>query len=280
MHSHAWLNLIMLVTVAVLAAFLYIKPSFQEEATYQISSLSAEAVQHIRIERQDTIIELSRSDNRWYMNEPVHGRVNEVKVDRILEILSATSNHLLPLANFDRYGLGSPIVELQADQESFKFGDFAPITNEQYLATLQHVFLVSPRYAASLSVLPTDLLNSRLLAEEEIPVEIVFRDFHLKQGEGQWLLNPQHPEHTLSQDALNQWLQVWQLAHAIYLTLDPDKPDAAGKEISIELQDGRKIKLIAMQNESELSLLRVDEGIRYHFPSSLGNRLLDPYSSH
>lgn len=280
MHSHTWLNLIMLVTVAVLAAFLYIKPSFQEEATYRISSLSAEAVQHIRIERQDTTLELSRSNNRWYMNEPVHGRVSEVKVDRILEILSATSNHLLPLANLDRYGLGSPIVELQVDKESFKFGDFAPITNEQYLATLQHVFLVSPRYAASLSVLPADLLNSRLLAEEEIPIEIVFRNFHLKQGEGQWRLNPQHPEHTLSQDALNQWLQVWQLAHASYLTLDPGKPDAAGKEISIELQDGRKIKLLAVQNESELTLLRVDEGIRYHFSSSLGNRLLDPYSSH
>lgn len=46
------------------------------------------------------------------------------------------------------------------------------------------------------------------------------------------------------------------------------------------LQDGRKIKLIAEQNESELTLLREDEGIRYHFSSSIGKRLLDPFSIH
>ncbi|SDY32119.1 DUF4340 domain-containing protein [Nitrosomonas sp. Nm58] len=160
MHSHSWLNLIMFATAVVLAAFLYIKPSLQEEAAYKISSLSAESVQHIRIDRQDTSIELSRSNNRWYMKKPVQGKVNEVNVEPILEILSATSQHLLPLENLDRYGLASPVIRLQVDQESFDFGNFAPITNEQYMATRQQVFLVSPRYAATLSALPTDLLSS------------------------------------------------------------------------------------------------------------------------
>lgn len=279
MHSHSWLNLIMLVTVVVLAAFLYIKPSLQEEASHRISSTVVEAVQHLRIDRQNSLIELKRADGRWRMSEPVQGRVNEVKVERILEILSATSQHLLPLANLDRYGLQQPIIKLQIDQESFKFGDFAPITNEQYLATRQHVFLVSPRYAASLSVLPTDLLSLRLFAEDEIPVEFMLANLHLKHDE-QWQLNPQHLARVLSQDELNQWVQAWRLAHAIYLTLGSGQPDADGEDISIGLQDGRKIRLIAVQNESELILLRADEGIRYHFPASFGKRLLDPYLMH
>lgn len=279
MHSHSWLNLIMLVTVAALAAFLYVKPSLQEEATYRISSLPAAAVQRIRIDRQDTSIELSRSDNRWYLRKPLQGRVNEAKVERILEILSATSQHLLPLASLDRYGLVSPVIKLQIDQESFSFGDFAPVINEQYLATRQDVFLVSPRYAASLSVLPTDLLNLRLFAEDEIPVEFILTDFHLRYEEN-WQVSPQHQEYTLSQDKLNQWAQAWQLAQASYLTLDSGKSEVEGEKISIVLQDGRKIRLIAVPNESELTLLRIDEGIRYHFLNSLGKRLLDPYSIH
>ncbi len=275
MHSHSWLNLIMLVTVAVLATVLYIKPSLQEEATHKISSLSVEAVQHIRITRQDIAIELSRADNHWYMRKPVEGRVNKEKVERILEILSAASQHLLPLANLDRYGLISPLIELQINQESFKFGDFAPVTNEQYIATRQHIFLISPRYAASLAVLPTDLLDSRLFAEDEIPVEFTLADFHLKHEQG-WQVSPPHHEHTFSQDVLNQWTQAWYSAQAIYLTLDSGKPDTDGEEISIVLQDGRKIRLIAVQNESELTLQRIDEGIRYHFPIGFGNQLLDP----
>ncbi|SFM71062.1 DUF4340 domain-containing protein [Nitrosomonas communis] len=279
MHSHSWLNLIMFVTVIALAAFLYIKPSLQEEVPYKISSLSAETVQYIRITRQDALIELSRSDNRWQMRKPMQGRVNGIKVERILEILSATSQYLLSPVNLSRYGLASPVLELQVDQELFSFGDLAPITGEQYLATKQQVFLISPRYAATLPVLPTDLLDSRVFSEDEIPVEFELAHIHLKHGE-HWQVNSQHEEHTLSQDELNQWVQNWQLVHATYLTLDSGKADTDGEEISIMLRDGRKIKLSAEQNESELILLREDEGIRYHFPSSIGKRLLDPFSIH
>ena len=277
MHSHSWLNLIMFVTIAALAAFLYIKPSLQEEATHKIASLSPETVQRILIDRNDTSIELSRSDNRWYMRKPVQGRVNEVKIERILEILSATSQHFLPLENLDRYGLMSPVVELQIDQETFIFGDLAPITNEQYVATKQHVFLVSPRYAAILSILPADLLDTKILAEEEIPVEFVLKDFHLKRKE-LWQVSPQHPVHTPSQAELEQWVKTWQMAHANYLTVDSDISDTHGVEISVVLQDGTKIRLIARQNESEFTLFHVDKGIRYHFSNSMAKQLLDPYS--
>ncbi|WP_430233071.1 DUF4340 domain-containing protein [Nitrosomonas communis] len=277
MHSHSWLNLIMFVTVMALAAFLYIKPSLQEEESYKISSLAAEAVQHIRITREDTLIELSRSGNRWQMREPVQGRVNDVKVERILEMLSATSQYLLPPVNLSRYGLASPVLELQVDQELFSFGDLAPITGEQYLATRQQVFLISPRYAATLPVLPTDLLDSKVFAEDEIPVEFELAHIHLKQEEN-WQVNSPHVKQALSQDELNQWVQNWQLVHASYLTLNSGKVGTDGEKISIMLQDGRRIKLIAEQNESELTLLREDEGIRYHFSSSIGKRLLDPFS--
>ena len=279
MHSHSWLNLIMLVTILALAAFLYIRPSLQEETTHRISTYPVAAVQHLQINRQDSSIELNRTADRWYMSKPIKGRVNESKIDRILEILSANSQHLLPFANLDRYGLQQPMIELHVDQESFKFGDFAPITNEQYLATRQQVFLVSPRYAASLSVLPTDLLSLKLLAEDEMPVEFILSNTRLKHDEG-WQLIPEQTEPSLSQTELNQWAQAWRFAQAIYLTLASGQPEENEREISILLHDGRKIKLIAEQNDSELTLLRVDEGVRYHFPVSLGKRLLDPYTMH
>lgn len=279
MHSHFWLNLIMFATIIALAAFLYIKPSLQEEKAYKISSLPAEAVKYIRIERQDSSIELSRPDKRWVMTQPVQGRVDKVKIERILAILSATSQHLLPLAHLDRYGLTTPAIKLQLEQETFSFGELAPVTHEQYVATRQHVFLVSPRYAATLLVKPADLLNSRLFAEDEIPVEFDVAHFHLKREE-QWQVNSRHQAQALSQDELNQWVQTWQLAEASYQTVDAIKPAAVGEEITIGLQDGRKIRLLVEQNDSELILLRVDEGIRYHFPSDLGKRLLDPHSIH
>ncbi len=47
------------------------------------------------------------------------------------------------------------------------------------------------------------------------------------------------------------------------------------KEIIITLQSGLHVEFKAQQNETQLMLVRVDEGMSYLFSNELGEQLLD-----
>ncbi len=87
MTHHARLNLIMLATIVGLMVFIYFKPQSQGVQEYLISSGSVEAVQHLRIVRQQQEIALKRMDSRWHLTKPVQARADEKKASDILQIL-------------------------------------------------------------------------------------------------------------------------------------------------------------------------------------------------
>ncbi len=290
MTSRSLLNLALLAAVVGLALWVYFKPKPQDTQEYRISSLSAENVQSIRVERQGMSIALKKLGERWHLMQPLQGRADEVKVGRILEILAATSPRRFPATDLERFDLAQPAVRLHIDHESFSFGGLAPITNEQYVANGESVYLLAPRYAAALPRQPADLLSPRLLAESEIPVGFELENLGVIQQDGNWRITSGKPGLTLTQNEFNHWVQAWQQAYAVGLVLDTnelganDLDQAAGKQairrvIKISLRDGRAVQLIILQQRPELILLRVDAGIRYRFPGESGRRLLDPYTA-
>ncbi len=280
MTSRSLLNLALFAAVVALALFVYFKSRPQHLEEYKISSLMAEVVQSIRLERQDISIALKKLDGRWRLTEPLQARADEVKIGQILGVLSAVSNRRFPLTDLDRFGLEKPNIRLRVDHESFSFGDLAPVTSEQYVATGESIYLVAPRYAATLVLQPAALLSPRLLAEEEeISVGFELENISVQQHNGNWRVSPEKPGQKLTQNEINHWVQAWQLAYAAGCALHQGEPVAGKKEIRIALQDGKSVRLIILQQEPELVLLRVDEGIRYRFPGEIGRQLLDPYSA-
>lgn len=291
MTSRSLLNLTLLAAVIGLALWVYFKPKPQVTQEYRISSLSAESVRSIRIERQGMSVVLEKLGDRWHLTEPLQGRADEIKVGRILEILSATSPRRFPAIDLKRFDLAQPALRLHIDDELFDFGGLAPVTNEQYVASGESVYLLAPRYAAVLPRQPTDLLSPKLLAESEIPVGFELENIKVIQQDGNWRITPEKPGQMLTQNELNHWVQTWQQAYATGLMLDTPELGAnesnraaAGERtikqvIRIRLRDGKNVQLIILQQQPELILLRVDAATRFRFPGEAGRRLLDPYTA-
>ena len=267
MNYHAKLNRIMLATVIFLALFLFLRPSPEEAEDYALSLLSADAVEHIEIWHQEDVMTLEKIESRWYLTAPFHARADKTKIEHVLEILSSKSHHRFPLSDLSDFGLDKPNVQLQINHEKFSFGGLTPITNEQYVAVGENIYLLPPRYSVMLPSQPIKIVSTIILGEAEIPVGLELRDFRINSDE---------PEALLRQDGTGGWVQLWQTVSAEHVYFSADEfVGEVHKEISVALQNGRHVDFKVHQNETTLILWRVDEGIGYLFSNELGGQLLD-----
>ncbi|MBP6354317.1 MAG: DUF4340 domain-containing protein [Nitrosomonas sp.] len=282
MTYHARLNLIMVTTLIILVTFLYLRPQSQQPEEYSVSSGTVRSAQNIRIVRQEKEIVLKHLDNGWHIIEPVYAFADESKVLEIMNILSATSQQRFPLADLERFSLERPNMQLYIDNEYFGFGGFAPTTNQQYLATGDYVYLISPRYVITLPLEASDMLNPMLLTPNETPVKFELTDLTVAFQNGKWNSTTQNAEQLPKEDVIKHWIQLWQTTYANKITLE----QAFGEDfaeighIKISLQNGQEISFKVLQNEAEVVILRINQGISYHIPIEVGQQLLDPNAIH
>lgn len=269
----------MFATIAGLAVFLYFRPQTPDIHKYPLSISPVEAVQSLRIVRQEQEIALQQLDNHWYLVKPIQARADERKIAEILEILTVSSNQRLPLADLEHFGLDQPNVQLYLNDEYFGFGGFAPTTNQQYVATGDQVYLISPRYVLALPSDASDLINPQLLASNEIPVKFELNHLSVEFQNENWRITMQHSGEALDEETIKHWIQLWQTAHARELILEQALgPDFIVKGlIKVALQNGQEINLKILQNELSVLLLRVNDGFGYQFPIDAGQQLLDPH---
>jgi hypothetical protein len=245
--------------------------------------LSAETTQSIKILHHDSSILLKKQENIWHLIEPVFARADEKKVAQLLKVLSATSDRRFPLKDRDRFGLNKPNVQLHIDHEFFDFGGLSPVTNQQYVATDEGVFLISPRYAVRLPSQPTNIVSETLLAVSENPVSFELDDINIKRENGEWVISPANIEQHLSQEEFNRWIELWQGASASNIIFDSEilenkNVTLANKEIKISLSNGQKIQFKIWQQGDKQFLIRNDEAVRYVFSGDVAKSLLDPYN--
>lgn len=278
MTHHARLNLIMAVTITSLMVFLYFRPQSQNNPEYPIADRPAGMVQSVRIVKPQQEIALKRLNDHWYLTEPLHAWADDEKIAKILEILQAKSQQRFSQTGLERFGLERPNTLMDIDNLRLGFGGFAPTTNQQYVATGDHVYLIAPRYGLALPGSVNDLINSKLLAPDEIPVKFELPHFTAEFQDGNWRVTLQQDGKPVTADALADWIQRWQSARAAELILAPQlKADfVATGLLKISLQNGRQISLKIWQNGTSTILLRMSEGIGYQFPLDTSRLLLDP----
>jgi hypothetical protein len=269
----------MFATIAGLAVFLYFRPQSPDIHKYPLSTSPVEAVQSLRMVRQQQEIVLQQLDNHWYLVKPVQARADERKIAEILEILTVTSSQRLPLVDLGRFGLDQPNVRLYLNDEYFGFGGFAPTINQQYVVAGDQVYLISPRYVLALPSNASDLINPQLLASDEIPVKFELNHLTVEFQNENWRMTVQHSGEALDEETIKHWIQLWQTAHADELRLEqalgPDFVETGSIEIT--LKNKQEINLRILQNELTLVLLRVNDGFGYQFPIDAGQQLIDPY---
>ena len=269
-----WLNALLGLVVAALAAWVYFKPAPVGPIEHPLVALEPSSIQSIVIERPgEPAIAAQKRQEAWFVTAPIAARGNETRIQQVLEIASARSAHRYPAVDLGRFELSPPQARLTLGKQSFSFGMVSPVTREQYVLAGDAVYAVSPRYGSALPASAADLASLRLLGPGEVPVRFEMGTFSLAQRDGGWRLEPAGAD--LSQDDFLRWVEAWRHAAAVQVELHASyKPPL--DEVKITLKDGRAIVMGVLARAPEVTLVRTDEKLRYTFRGAVGQRLLAP----
>ncbi|WP_047541401.1 DUF4340 domain-containing protein [Methylotenera versatilis] len=291
--KNRWLlNLVMLAVVGGLVAFLYLRPQVKIDAPteHAVSQLKLADFNAIKVEfpaLKATAFE--KVDGFWRMTAPYKARADQLSVQRILSIIAATSVEKFSANDLAKYGLNNPELKVQLTSsngvEEFIFGTHNPVTDEQYLAYKDAVYLIQAGYSEAASVQPIELVDKLPLGPEELKQISGFNFSHLEQWEeiglnvdleaGNWTVNT--PKAKPTQNELNEWLDFsWKQSPAKSVELYVPDRKTVYPSFELKLKDGKKIRFDKIQESPELLLARPDEGILYHFNNDVGFTMLNP----
>lgn len=274
------LNAALLAAVAVLAAFIYFKPRHDEPGTFPLSTLRADEITTLRIERVSRPqIVLEKNGGQWLISAPISARADPYQMQRLLAILDARAVSRLAATELSRFDLDRPLARLTANTQTFSFGMVNTVAREQYVLTGDAVYPVELRYGAALPADVTQLISKQLLAADEVPVSFDFGAFSVKRNAGKWIATSADRANAaamLSQDDILRWVDNWRFASA--LRVAPHSAGPAHNKVNIRLENGTELALVVIQRDPQLVLLRPDLGLQYSFVADAASRLLSPPS--
>ena len=286
------LNLIMLVLVAGLVSFLYLKPKneVEEKITYEVSQLKLADIFTVKIDfPAKAPVVFEKNDGYWYMNKPYKQRADQRSVQRILSIIAAKSEYKLPATDLGKFGLENPLVRLSMKtangEEFFSFGTYNSVTEEQYIAYKDQVYLLSGVYSEAASTQPIEMVDKDSLAPTEVKKIKGFDFSHLEQWEssalklnlvnGKWEANIEAAKPV--QNDLNEWLEFsWKQNPAKSVELYSPDRTMTYPSFKVMLEDGGIIHFDKLMESPDLVLARPDEGLIYRYPSDRGFSMLNP----
>ena len=266
------LNLALLAAVIALALFAYYKPQ-KNEPEHKLSMLKAGEAKTIKVEIAGSApLLLERTATDWKLTAPVAARADSFQIQRLLEILDATSKDRFPAMGLARYELNEPPARVTINQQAFAFGTINEMSREQYVLSQDGIYPLALRYGAALPKNALQLVSRQLFAPDEAPIAFELSEFKLAQEDGRWQLTPSAAD--LSQDDVNRWVDEWRLATA--LAVQPASKRKPLTTVKFKLKNGSEIAVAVLQREPQLVLARNDQGFEYQFVGDAAKRLLAP----
>jgi hypothetical protein len=286
------LNLMMLALVAGLVVFLYLRPktAIEEIPSHEVSQLKLADINSVKVEfpAKSPVI-FDKTENYWLMKAPYKQRADQLSVQRILSVIAAKSEYQFPATDLAKFGLENPLVKVTItsgrSQEVFNYGGYNTVTDEQYLAYKDEVYLLTSAYAEAASTQPIEMVDKNILSPAEAKQITGFDFAHLEQWEeaslnvdienGQWKANIRQAKPT--QNDLNEWLEFsWKQNPAKAVeTYTPDR-NANYPYLMLKLSGGKQVRIDKIMESPEMLLGRPDEGIIYHFNNDVGFSMLNP----
>ncbi len=279
MKSRLLHNLLLALVVAGLALFLVLKPEKAGPQRFALSTLQAGSVTRLELTPAGKpAIVLEKRGDEWRMSAPLQARADGYRIAATLELLKAQSETRLPATDLQKFELDKPYVRVSVSQgkqqQVFDIGGRQPLTNQLYVATGGHVYLVSPVYLVDVSRGAEDFLAKKLLADDESPAGFELPGMKLSLKDGRWQRAPDDGK--LSADDLNRFVDEWKLATAMSVTRAAAGGGKPLAQLRVILASGKVLDLALLAREPEVVLRREDEGLDYHFAPDAGARLLDP----
>jgi hypothetical protein len=275
-------NLVLVLALIALGLYAYMRPKQGPVLpSIKVTALNRDEIKKIMVERRGSpAIRLERRNGTWQITAPISTLADSYQVDRLLDMSAITAKQKLPLTDPGRFDLDPAPVRVTLNEQVLAFGRINDITNEQYLATGDGIYLVPPFYGYGVPNDVNALVNRKLLDETEIPVGLDFGKYRITRNErGEWTTEgafPAQKDKTLSQDDFNRWADEWR--HTSALAAEPHKGPRGTERVTLRFKNGKTVILQILQRQPDFQMVRGDSNIRYRFGADVGRRLLDPYA--
>jgi hypothetical protein len=276
MTRRAALNLGLLLGVAILVLIVYFQPGVKRETPLpHLTNLAPAEVKHVFIHQSSGLeVQLSRTDDTWMIDSPIHAYANEFRLEPLLRVAEAESYATFGVQGQDlkKYRLDPPLATLRVDDVELAFGGTEPINNRRYVRIGDTIHLIDDQYYFRLQTDLPGFVSNRLLPPNGRPVAIRAPDFTLsRDSAGRWTATPASKA---SADTLNALVDEWKQVQAV----DVDRYQGGGKvlgTVKIEFEPGMDaVEFERLQSASDVVLARKDLGLRYHLTTDQAHRLL------
>ncbi|MFW5431600.1 MAG: DUF4340 domain-containing protein [Methylophilaceae bacterium] len=285
------LNLVLLALIAGLVAFLYLRPKteIQSAPEHEVSQLKLAGITAVKVEfPAKAAVTFNKVDGYWQMTAPYNLRADQLSVQRILSVVAATSKSKFPTTDLAKYGLDNPLVKLtlagEGGDATFVYGTYNTVTDEQYVAYKEGVYLLNAAYSEAASTQVTEMIDKNMLAPSENK-QLVGFDFARLDWEdtlsnvaiekGQW--STKKPKVTLVQNDMNEWLEFsWKQNPA--KSVETYTPNLQEKypSFKVKLANGKTVHIDVLIESPSMMLARPDEGLVYSFANDVGTSMLSP----
>jgi hypothetical protein len=277
MASRLWLNLALLLLIAILGIIVFYEPGKKPlPVPTRLTQLTPASITHIHIKRiSGEDIELVKEPNgQWWMHNPYHLPANEFRVQSLLRLAEteSLSNHALGQLQPATYGLDQPRAIVTFDRSTqISFGNTEPLQQRRYVQIGDQLHTIVDTFYYQAAANPTIYLNHVLLPSNANILKLVLPDLQLAFKDGQWQRTPSHPEY--SADASVELINNWHHAQALELRASDIKDARADIEIVLAEQP-EPIRFKLLQTEDETSLIRLGIGLQYVIANDIYDKLL------
>ncbi|HWA14416.1 MAG TPA: DUF4340 domain-containing protein [Burkholderiales bacterium] len=281
MKAKVILNLVLVLAVTAVALFAILKPQQQKaDPGIRLLDMTRDQVSRIAIERKGApAVRLEKQGDGWHVTAPFTARADRNQVDRILDLTGAVAKQKLPRGDLGRFDLDPPQLRVTLDDRAVAFGRINEVTNEQYAATADAVYLLAPFYGYGIPDEGGKLASRKLLGDDEHPVAFDFGGYRVERDDkGRWSeggASAAQAKVPVSQDEFNRWADEWRVTHA--LAVEPYKGGAGKQRIAVKFRNGKSVNLLAGTTPAGFTLLRTDQNMLYRFGAEVGRRLMDPH---
>jgi hypothetical protein len=277
MASRLWLNLALLLFIAILLVIVIYEPGKEPIATpISLTPLKATTISHIHIKRlTGKDIELVKEANgQWWMHNPYHLPANEFRVQALLRLAEteSLSRHTLDRFQPATYGLDRPRAIVTFDRNTqISFGDTEPLQQRRYVQIGDQLHTIADTFYYQTAASPTIYLNHAVLPPAANIIKLVLPELQLVFKDGQWQRTPAHPDY--SADASIELINNWRLAQAVELRASEIKDARADIEIFLADQP-EPLRFKLLHTEDETSLIRLGMGLQYVIANDSYDKLL------
>lgn len=280
MNSRTLVNLLLLILVVGLSAFIY-QRQLQNQQVHRLTQLQPNDIHTIVIPRSKGDIVLEKIGDHWQMQSPYQLRAHDFRIERLIDMATSEVDRQYDSQGLklEAYGIDEHSSSIRFNDTTIRYGNTNPLNNKRYVLVDKQLYLIDDQLYPLINSQPSSFADLALLDSTQRISAIQLPGLHVYKNEkGSWQAEQKnHTDAFIDADSLQTLVDNWQSAQAFGVHAYLQRKQLG--RIQLHLTDGTTIDLIISDTSPWLILGRPQLGIEYHFDKSFNQRLLKPAAS-